>query len=264
LSCLLFISDLHLSPRAPELVRRFHALLAEIPPEVDALYILGDLFDAWIGDDDPSPFAREIQDALKAFSNETRLFFQRGNRDFMVGGRFAGQTGTVILEDERLLECDGQRMLLMHGDQLCTDDLEYQQVRAMVRTPAFREQALKKSIAERITLANEYRRRSGAVENAMREHDATVLIHGHTHRPAMHEFELDGRKVRRRAWGSSGTAPTFHGGRGRFTDNRRLLHCPAWVAAPPRPSPGRNRRRSSGDAASTPGSPRTRQWCGCH
>jgi len=213
LSCLLFISDLHLSPRAPELVRRFHALLAEIPPEVDALYILGDLFDAWIGDDDPSPFAREIQDALKAFSNETRLFFQRGNRDFMVGGRFAGQTGTVILEDERLLECDGQRMLLMHGDQLCTDDLEYQQVRAMVRTPAFREQALKKSIAERITLANEYRRRSGeslslkpaditdvnrqAVENAMREHDATVLIHGHTHRPAMHEFELDGRKVRR-------------------------------------------------------------------
>ncbi len=213
MSRLLFISDLHLSPRVPELVQRFHALLAEIPPEVDALYILGDLFDAWIGDDDPSPFAREIQDALQAFSNKTRLFFQRGNRDFMVGERFARQTGTVILEDEQLLECDGQRMLLMHGDQLCTDDLEYQQVRAMVRTPAFREQALKKSIGERITLANEYRRRSGeslslkpaditdvnqqAVENALREHDATTLIHGHTHRPAMHEFELDGRKVRR-------------------------------------------------------------------
>ncbi len=213
MSQLLFISDLHLSPCVPGLTQRFHTLLEEIPPEIEALYILGDLFDAWIGDDDPSPFAREIQEALKAFSKRTRLFFQRGNRDFMVGEMFARQTGAVILEDEHLLEDDGQQLLLMHGDQLCTDDLEYQQVRALVRTPGFREQALTKSIEERIALAQEYRRRSGeslslkpaditdvnqqAVEHSMREHGASVLIHGHTHRPAMHEFELDGRRARR-------------------------------------------------------------------
>lgn len=213
MSRLLFISDLHLSPRTPSLVKRFHGLLEKEAPAVDALYILGDLFDAWIGDDDPSPFAREIRTALKEFSHRASLFFQRGNRDFMVGGRFADDTGSVILDDEYLLETDGQRMLLMHGDQLCTDDLEYQQVRAMLRTPAFRRQALEKSIGERLAMAEEFRRRSGeslslkpaditdvnqqAVAAAMRVRGASVLVHGHTHRPAMHDFELDGREVRR-------------------------------------------------------------------
>ncbi len=213
MSHLLFISDLHLSPRVPGLVRRFHRLLGEMAPKVDALYILGDLFDAWIGDDDPSPFAGEIQDALQHAGRHTRLFFQRGNRDFMVGDRFTRRTGAVILDDEHLLQADGQRMLLMHGDQLCTDDTEYQQVRKMVRDPAFRDQALAKSIEERIALAAEYRRRSGeslslkpdditdvtldAVLQAMDTHHADLLIHGHTHRPALHELKLKGKQVKR-------------------------------------------------------------------
>jgi len=213
LSRLLFISDLHLSPARPQLLQRFAELLRGQAAGSDGLYILGDLFDAWIGDDDPSPFAGEVKALLRDFSRGTPLFFQRGNRDFMVGDRFSAETGAVILEDEHLLETDGLRVLLMHGDQLCTDDREYQQVRALVRTPAFREQALQKSIEERIALAAEYRRRSGesqslkpaeitdvnawAVDDALDRHEAELLIHGHTHRPALHQSMLNGQRRRR-------------------------------------------------------------------
>ncbi len=211
---LLFISDLHLAPGRPVLLERFRTLLTTQAGRVEALYILGDLFDAWIGDDDPDPFATEVKSLLAAFSRTTPLFFQRGNRDFMVGERFAAETGADLLDDEVLVEYQGQRLLLMHGDQLCTDDTEYQQVRARVRSEAFRQQALALPILERRALAAEYRRRSGeslslkpaditdvnpeAVYQAMDRHQADLLIHGHTHRPAIHSFDANGR-LRRRA-----------------------------------------------------------------
>ena len=210
---LLFLSDLHLSPERPALLKRFRALMEEQAKRVEALYILGDLFDAWIGDDDPASFAAEVKGLLKRFSETTPLFFQRGNRDFMVGDRFAAETGARLLEDEALVEHQGLRLLLMHGDQLCIDDTEYQQVRAQLRSPEFRRQALALSIPERRALAAEYRRRSGeslslkpaditdvnpdAVHRAMARHQADLLIHGHTHRPAIHALEVDGRPVRR-------------------------------------------------------------------
>ncbi len=210
---LLFLSDLHLSPERPTLLSRFRALLEEQAGRVEALYILGDLFDAWIGDDDPAPFAAEVKGVLKRFGKATPLFFQRGNRDFLVGDRFAAETGARLLEDEALVEHQGLRLLLMHGDQLCTDDIEYQQVRAQLRSPGFRRQALALSIPERRALAAEYRRRSGeslslkpdditdvnadAVRRALEIHQADLLIHGHTHRPAIHELETGDRPARR-------------------------------------------------------------------
>ena len=209
---LLFISDLHLAPERPVLLQRFRALLRAHAGKVEALYILGDLFDAWIGDDDPDPFATEVKALLAAFSETTPLFFQRGNRDFMVGEQFAAETGAHLLEDEAVIENQGLRLLLMHGDQLCTDDIEYQQVRIQLRSPEFRRKALALSIPERRALAAEYRRRSGeslslkpaditdvnpeAVRQALTHYQVDLLIHGHTHRPAIHDLEMDRRRRR--------------------------------------------------------------------
>ena len=208
-----FISDLHLSPGRDVLLRRFEAFLREAREECQALYILGDLFDAWLGDDDPSPFAATVRRLLSGYGGGPPIRFLAGNRDFMIGSRFARETGVELLDEEVVLEADGRRILLMHGDQLCTDDLEYQKVRVQLRHPDFRRQALSLPIEERARLAAEYRRRSGeatslkpadimdvnqqAVEAAMQRHDAQVLIHGHTHRPAIHRFDLEGRPASR-------------------------------------------------------------------
>jgi len=213
LARLLFVSDLHLSPQRPLLLERFAALLEREAGRCGGLYILGDLFDAWIGDDDPSPFASQVRALLARFSAATPAFFLRGNRDFMVGERFADETGLRLLPDEHRLEVGERRLLLMHGDQLCTNDVEYQQVRALVRTPRFREEAMRKGIEERRALAAEYRRRSGeslslkaddimdvapeAVVRALREAGADLLVHGHTHRPAIHRLRLDGTPAQR-------------------------------------------------------------------
>ena len=213
MSRLLFISDLHLGAHRPALLARFRALLEAEAGRCDGLYILGDLFDAWIGDDDPSPFADEVRGLLRAFGSRTPLFFQRGNRDFMVGEEFASETGVTLLEEEHLLRVEGRRVLLAHGDQLCTDDTEYQAVRRQVRAPEFRERALRLSIAERTALAAEYRRCSGesqslkpaditdvnrdAVVSMMSLHEADLLVHGHTHRPAVHTLKVKGKEALR-------------------------------------------------------------------
>lgn len=210
---LLFISDLHLSAQKPLLLERFRALLEGPAREVGALYILGDLFDAWVGDDDPSPFAEEVRQLLRRFTGEVPAYLQHGNRDFLLGERFAGETGIELLPEEISITIAGEAVLLLHGDQLCSDDLEYQQARKTLRDPAFIREFLSRSIPERLQLAAEYRRLSGeavstkaadimdvnqdAVERTMRKHGVRTLIHGHTHRPAMHEFELDGQPARR-------------------------------------------------------------------
>jgi UDP-2,3-diacylglucosamine hydrolase len=210
----LFISDLHLSPERPATIGLFLRFLRERAVQADELYILGDLFDAWIGDDHRAAPIPEILAAMRALADAgTRLCFMHGNRDFLIGERFAAESGCELLPDPYRLELAGTPALLMHGDLLCTDDLEYQQARRMLRDPAFIEEMLAQPIEARLALAAEYRRRSGeatstkaadimdvnqqSVEACLREAGARLLIHGHTHRPAEHAFALDGAPVRR-------------------------------------------------------------------
>ena len=211
---ILFISDLHLSPNTPEMVQQFkHFLSGDAVMAADALYVLGDLFDAWIGDDDPSPFAAHIRSLLQEAGQHTRLFFQHGNRDFLLGEDYARAANLTLLPEEHVIQIAGKPVLLLHGDQLCTDDKGYQQARKLFRSPQFMAQALAMSIPERIRKAAEIRRMSGeataakpanimdvnqqAVEDMMRKHGVRRLIHGHTHRPASHKFKLDGQPAER-------------------------------------------------------------------
>jgi UDP-2,3-diacylglucosamine hydrolase len=214
MSQILFISDLHLAPERPATVDLFLDLLHGRAREADALYILGDLFDAWIGDDDDQPPYPDIRSALRGLTAAgTRCALMRGNRDFLIGRRFARDTGCSLLSDPFLLDLGPDPTLLMHGDLLCTDDLPYQQFRRRVRNPLVIRLFLWKSLAKRRTLAADYRRKSHAataaktenimdvnqkaVEDHMRRFGAVRLIHGHTHRPGDHRFDLDGRRVDR-------------------------------------------------------------------
>lgn len=210
----LFISDLHLAPERPATVALFLGFLSGRARGADTLYVLGDLFDAWIGDDDDTPPYPRIRSALRELTaSGTRCMLMHGNRDFLIGRTFARDTGCTLLKDPTLVELTGTRSLLMHGDLLCTDDLPYQKFRRRIRNPVVTRLALWKSLEKRRAMAADYRRKSGAamaektgdimdvnqgtVEDYMRRFDATRLIHGHTHRPADHPFELDGRKVTR-------------------------------------------------------------------
>lgn len=209
----LFISDLHLDGSRPEITRLFFEFLGGEARDAEALYILGDLFEAWIGDDDDDPHHQAVIARLQDIARVVPVAVMRGNRDFLYGPRFAAMSGCRLLPDEEVIELHGTPTLLMHGDQLCTDDGEYQAVRRMAHDPAWQKAVLAKPLAERREMAREARRQStienamktsaimdvnaDAVAVAMREHGVTHLIHGHTHRPAVHEFELDGRPAQR-------------------------------------------------------------------
>jgi UDP-2,3-diacylglucosamine hydrolase len=210
----LFISDLHLAPERPATVELFLGFLRERVRGADTLYILGDLFDAWIGDDDDTLPYPSVRDALRALTaSGTRCRIMHGNRDFLIGRAFARDTGCTLLKDPTLVELAATPALLMHGDLLCTADVAYQRFRRRIRNPIVTRLALWKSLAKRRAIAAEYRRRSGqamadktedimdvtqaTVEDYMRRFRAARLIHGHTHRPADHEFELDGKTVTR-------------------------------------------------------------------
>jgi UDP-2,3-diacylglucosamine hydrolase len=210
----LFISDLHLTPERPGAVALFLRFLRERAPAAERLYILGDLFDVWIGDDDDTHPYPEILGALRTLCNGgTALYFMRGNRDFLVGRAFARATGCLLLKEPTRIELQGTPTLLMHGDLLCTDDRAYQRFRRKARNPLVMRLFLWKGLEKRRAMAMAYRRQSGAakalkaesimdtnqtaVERYLRKWGATQLIHGHTHRPADHHFELDGRPARR-------------------------------------------------------------------
>ena len=210
----LFISDLHLEADRPEIGAQFLEFLAGPARTADALYILGDLFEAWIGDDDPSPYYADMKAAIRDLADSgVPVFFMHGNRDFMIGESFAREAGVTILEDPCVIELHGEKILLSHGDYLCTDDVEYQQVRAMTRNPEWQAMMLAKSVEERSAFARQAREQSqarygtlneeitdvnqDAVEAAIREHQVNVLLHGHTHRPAVHPFHVDERPVHR-------------------------------------------------------------------
>lgn len=210
----LFISDLHLSRERPATVRCFLGFLKNRAAGVERLYILGDLFDAWIGDDDPTPPNREIIAGLRNVSETgTRIYFQPGNRDFLIGERFARESGAALLDDHALIDLYGAPTLLMHGDLLCTDDVHYLRARAKTHTPEWKQSALAKPLWLRQLLARWYRQRSqrhkrkaaldimdvnqNAVTDTLRRYRAARLIHGHTHRPAVHHLTIDGHSAQR-------------------------------------------------------------------
>ena len=210
----LFISDLHLDEARPQITDLFVRLLAAEARTVDALYILGDLFESWIGDDDDAPLASRVADALRGLRESgVPIYFMHGNRDFLLGADYAACAGMQLLGDPTVVELDGERTLLMHGDTLCVDDVEYQKFRALVRNPAWQAQFLAKPLAERRAFAAQARGESRkqtaikaaeimdvnqrAVASTMRAHGVRRLIHGHTHRPATHRFELEGAVAER-------------------------------------------------------------------
>jgi UDP-2,3-diacylglucosamine hydrolase len=210
----IFISDLHLSAERPATVTLFLRFLTEVAAGADQLYILGDLFDVWLGDDDRSPPIPEVTSALANLSaGGTRLYLMHGNRDFLIGKQFCSRTGCELLPDPTTIELTGESVLLMHGDLLCTNDHSYQQTRKKLRSEGFIQEFLSKPLADRAQFAVEARLKSDettamladgvmdvdldAVEEQMLEWQATLLIHGHTHRPATHEFLLKGKPVTR-------------------------------------------------------------------
>jgi UDP-2,3-diacylglucosamine hydrolase len=209
-----FISDLHLSAENTKTTHRFLSFLQSILNKADSLYILGDFFDTWIGDDDQSPFHNEIIHALKQASDSgIALYFMHGNRDFLLGKRFMRATGARLLKDPTVIKLNGAPTLLMHGDTLCTDDKDYLAFRKKVRNPLLQRLFLWKSLQKRKAIAEKMRAASqlkktnkpedimdvsqSEVLRVMEKHGVTQLIHGHTHRPAMHELILDGKPAKR-------------------------------------------------------------------
>ncbi len=210
----LFISDLHLSPERPGTIRLFLDFLHQRAPRAERLYILGDLFDSWIGDDDDAPPHPQIIRGLKDLAESgTEVYLQRGNRDFLLGKRFARAGDCEILPDPVVVDLYGTPTLLMHGDLLCSDDLPYQKFRKKARNPLFQKLFLWRSLRYRRRIAADYRRRSAAataektldvmdvnpttVATYMRRAGVRRLIHGHTHRPARHDVDLDGATATR-------------------------------------------------------------------
>jgi UDP-2,3-diacylglucosamine hydrolase len=206
----LFISDLHLDPARPEATARFHRFLEGAVPGADALYILGDLFEYWVGDDGlVLDFPKAIAADLSRVSRDVPLYFMHGNRDFLAAGAFGAATGAELIADPTRVDLYGRSTLLMHGDTLCTDDLAYQRFRAQVRSPAWQQAVLARPLAERVAMAKGLREESDsakqgksmeimdvsrdAVERAFAESGCDVMIHGHTHRPGHHVYRVEGR-----------------------------------------------------------------------
>lgn len=210
----LFISDLHLSGERENITELFINFLEQRASNADALYILGDLFEVWLGDDTILPdYQHTIQTMKRLTDNGLALFIMHGNRDFLMADHFAEISGATLIEDPTIIDLYGTPTLLMHGDILCTDDVEYQKFRKMVREPNFKADFLSKSIEERLAVAANYREISKtetankkmdimdvnqqAVEATLLEHNVNQLIHGHTHRPAIHDFTANGKNMKR-------------------------------------------------------------------
>lgn len=206
----LFISDLHLTAERPAANGRFFRFLDDTAAAASELYILGDLFEAWVGDDAlADPLHAEVAAALRALSARgVRVYLMHGNRDFLLAEAFCHASGAKLLPEPYVADLYGVSTLLMHGDTLCTDDVDYQHLRRMVRDPAWQAAFLRRPLAERVAMARELRNRSeqikgdkrpeimdvnaAAVATAFRRHGVQRMIHGHTHRPARHCLVVDG------------------------------------------------------------------------
>lgn len=218
----LFISDLHLSDERPDLTRAFLHFLDTRAAHADALYILGDLFEFWLGDDDDADVSITVVKALKKLTDTgVKLYFTMGNRDFLVGKKFAKQTGCTLLDEETVINLHGKSVLLMHGDTLCTDDVKYLEFRRKVRNPLvqfiFRllPLSLRKKIFYKVKSdSNTSKQKKNtmimdvaqkAVTEVMQKHNVIQLIHGHTHRPAIHPEENNhGKRIVLGDWDRNG------------------------------------------------------------
>tara|TARA_R110001592_G_scaffold356455_4_gene658385 strand:+ start:10561 stop:11274 length:714 start_codon:yes stop_codon:yes gene_type:complete len=208
----LVISDLHLSPDRPAASRAFFDFLKNEAQQAKALYILGDLFEAWVGDDDPAPLSRDVISALKELGDSgTELYFMQGNRDFLIDKRFAHETGCTLLPDHYVAQLEGQKILLLHGDTLCIGDEQYQKFRRKARHPVFRWCLNHLPLKTRQNIAASWRSKSmkvnanksdnimdvtpSEVERVLEEYQVNIMIHGHTHRPNRHQHKNGERIV---------------------------------------------------------------------
>lgn len=228
--CHLFVSDLHLDASAPDAVTQFRLFLQTEAQACDGLYILGDLFETWIGDDDDDPVRRRVTADLHALTaSGVPCWIQRGNRDFLLGNEFMRRSGCTLLPDPAVLQSGTRRIVLMHGDLLCTEDHRYQQFRTQSRDRQFQSMYLQMPLGTRRALAGmarassrEHTRRTRigimdvdekAVHTILRCADSDLLIHGHTHRPGVHHLQIDGRDARRIVlgdWYDQGSCLALH------------------------------------------------------
>ncbi len=210
----LFISDLHMDSEHPEIQRQFFEFLQRDAKGSDALYILGDLFEVWLGDDDDNSDHLKTIEALKELSHSgTPIYIQHGNRDFLIGKDFEKNAGCTLLSDPHLLDLYGENVLIMHGDLLCTGDVEYQALRQQVRDPQWQKEILQSPLQVRKQFAKDLRQQSqlktqakseeimdvsqATVDLYMQEYGIKTLIHGHTHRPGKHQWNRDNTQFQR-------------------------------------------------------------------
>ena len=231
---LLFISDLHLAENRPDVTEGFFRFMSNHAPQAESLYVLGDLFEVWLGDDDQSDFNQSIIASFAEFKGE--LYFMHGNRDFLLGRRFCQAAGGKLLLDPIIIDCYGHSTLLMHGDSLCTDDTDYMAIRSSLRNPEFQKSLLAKPLSERASIALNARSESmkhtgqtasdimdvnpDEVLHVMQNHHVDLLIHGHTHRPGVHQISnphqgtTDLTRIVLGDWGKNGwvleVTPTEH------------------------------------------------------
>ena len=208
-----FISDLHLQDDRPEITEAFISFIEGTASKAERLYVLGDFFEAWIGDDDESDLTSLVKKTLVKLSKSTEIYAMHGNRDFLIGSRFAEEANLVLIDDPKKEEMFNQSVLLMHGDLLCTDDVDYQSFRETTRDPSWRKEFLSKPISERKKIAKELRTISkeatgrkkedimdvsqNEVFRIMEEFSVNLLIHGHTHRPSTHRISVNGIPAKR-------------------------------------------------------------------
>ena len=200
----LFISDCHLDSSRPEVMGELVEFIDNRASGASHLFILGDLFEVWLGDDDPADGLQEVIDSLTRHARQARVYFLAGNRDFLLGATFAAKTGIELVQEPHFLQLAEHRVALIHGDTLCTDDHDYQAFREQVRDPEWQTGFLAKPLAERQAIAAQLRDQSAdamvdksmeimdvnavAVDECFRRHRVDILIHGHTHRPAVHRY----------------------------------------------------------------------------
>ena len=210
----LFLSDIHVSDEHPEISEHLKEFLLEEKFKINTIYILGDLFEYWLGDDDPNPSYREIKLLLKNLSQKgISIFFMHGNRDFLIGEKFAEEAGCHILPDPHVMDLFGKKVLMSHGDIFCTDDKEYQSFRNQTRDPAWKESILSKSLRFREEFAKKARLESSKHTSSKKneimdvnkdeiikmyeKYNVDIIIHGHTHRPAIHDIFFNGKNCQR-------------------------------------------------------------------
>tara|TARA_B100001564_G_scaffold358728_1_gene378198 strand:+ start:259 stop:981 length:723 start_codon:yes stop_codon:yes gene_type:complete len=209
----LFISDLHLDCKRPEATKYFTNYLKDLSADIESIYILGDFVEYWVGDDDPAEGLSDLFEQIRIKSKMHKIYFMHGNRDFMISKNFCASLGMTLLPDPSTISLYGKKILIMHGDTLCIDDHAYQDFRKLVRSKPWQNEILKKSLKERIKLAEELRKKSLKETGSKKEiimdvnekeviktflkYNVSTIIHGHTHRPNIHTLNLNGNEHKR-------------------------------------------------------------------